>query len=442
MVVGIAAILLFNIIDTLFVGQLGAVELAAMSFTFPVTFIVLSVSMGLGIGATAVISTAIGHGDDDRVRRLTTDGLILANVIVIAFAGTGLWVQAPLFRLLGAEPNMVPLILDYMTPWWWGVGLLVIPMVGNAAIRATGDMVTPSYVMLTSGFVNLILDPLFIFGIGPFPRLELQGAAVATVISWSVTFFAALYFLIVREKMIELSVPRVKDVLTSWRAILNVGLPAAATNVLTPLAGAALTRIVAGLGTPAVAAWGVANRLEGLSLVGVMALSTAVTPFVGQNLGAGRCDRLREAVRVSIGLCAGYGLAVAALLALGAGPIARSFNDDAQVTGYVLSFLWTVPISYTLLGVVQVVGSFFNGSQRPLRAAALSFIRLFVFGLPLAAAGAAVAGMSGLFVGSAVGNVGVGLVAIYMVRSLIDRHEEDLAAGQPPLPSVPAAAAT
>lgn len=432
MLLGIASILLFNIVDTLFVGQLGARELAAMSFTFPVTFVVLSVAMGMGIGATAVISNAIGHGDERKVRRLATDGLVLANVLVLAFAATGLAVQGPLFRLLGAPEDMVPLILEYMTPWWFGVGLLVIPMVGNAAIRATGDMVTPSYIMLTAGLVNLALDPLLIFGWGPFPRMELQGAAVATVLSWTVTFTAALYVLIRREKMIELSRPPLGEMLESWRAILAVGLPAAATNMLTPVAGAVLTRMVAEVGTSAVAAWGVANRLEGLAMVGIGALATALTPFVGQNYGAGRCDRLREAVRVCIVASVVWGLGVAALMGLFADQIAHSFNDDVEVTGYIVSFLFIVPLSYTLMGVSQLVGSFFNGSQRPMKAAWLSMLRLFAFSLPFAYLGMQTAGMRGLFMGSAIANVLIGAVSIYMVRDLIDRHEQNLAAGRVP----------
>ena len=426
MLLGIAAILFFNIVDTFYVGQLGARELAAMSFTFPVTFVVLSLAMGMGIGASAVISTAIGQGDDARVRRLTTDSLFLANALVVLVAGAGLVFQQPIFRLLGAAEDMLPLIIAYMTPWWLGVGFLVIPMVGNSAIRATGDMKTPAYIMSIAGLVNAGLDPLLIFGLGPFPRLELQGAAVASVLSWTVTMGAALWILIRRERMIAFCLPKLQELADSWRAILRVGLPAAVTNVLTPLAGALLTRIASEHGTAAVAAWGVGNRIEGLALVGIAALSTAMTPFVGQNMGAGRCDRLREAVRFSILASLVWGGGVAVLLAALAYPIAFAFAEAAPVVRGIVHFLWVIPASYTLLGTVQLVSSFYNGAQRPMRAAALSGLRLFVFGLPLAAGGAHFAGLLGLYIGVALGNVLVGGIAIWMVWRLIDAHEKRL----------------
>ena len=423
MVLGIASIIFFNIVDTFWVGQLGAEPLAAMSFTFPVTFVILSLSMGMGIGATSVISNAIGHGDLGRVRRLTTDSLFLANVMVVVLAVCGLLTQSQLFALLGAEPGIVPLISDYMTPWYIGVGFLVIPMVGNSAIRATGDMKTPALIMGIAGLVNAMLDPFLIFGLGPFPRLELLGAAIATVTSWMFGFVAAFYVLGWRERLLDFTRPRLAVLWASWREILWVGLPAAGTNILTPLAGAVLTRIVAAQGTEAVAAWGVAGRIESLALVGIMALSTAMTPFAGQNLGAGRCDRLRAAVRFAIQASVVWGLVVAALVAAAAPLVAGLFSDNADVNGYVMRYLWIVPLSYTLLGVGLLVSSFYNGARRPMRAALISVFRLFIFAIPFSLIGVQWGGMIGLFFGVALGNMMTGLVSIIIVHRFIDTEQ-------------------
>ncbi|MEM7674643.1 MAG: MATE family efflux transporter [Myxococcota bacterium] len=420
MVLGIAAIIFFNIVDTFWVGQLGAEPLAAMSFTFPVTFVVLSLTMGMGVGATSVISNAIGHGNSNRVRRLTTDSLFLANVFVVTLAIIGLLTQAPLFALLGAEPHIIALITEYMTPWYLGVGFLVIPIVGNSAIRATGDMKTPALIMAVVGLVNAVLDPFLIFGIGPFPRLELQGAAITTVISWICSFAAAFWVLGRRERLLDFSLPRFDELWASWRELLYVSLPAAATNILTPLAAAVLTRIVAEQGTEAVAAWGVANRIESLALVGIMALGTAMTPFAGQNLGAGHCDRLGEAISFSIRASFAWGACVAALLALSAPWLAAIFSDNPLVNNHVIYFLWIVPISYTLLGIGTLVSAFYNGSKRPMRAAQISVFRLFIFSIPLGLIGARLGGMTGLFIGVAVGNILTGVVSIVLVRRFIE----------------------
>jgi len=419
MVFGMAAVILFNVVDTFYVGRLGARELAAMSFTFPVAFMVMSVAMGMGVGVTSVISRAIGGGDRERVRRLTTDGLLLANTVVVVVAATGLATIAPLFRAIGAGDDIIPLIRSYMVPWYAGVGFLVIPMVGNSAIRATGDTRTPSIVMMIAGGVNVVLDPLLIFGIGPFPRLELQGAAVATLIAYAVTFVAAFWILARREHMLDFSRLAPSAVLRSWREILYVAAPATGTQMLVPLAAGVLTRIVSGHGTHAVAGYGVGTRVEALSMIGVHALFSALTPIVGQNYGAGKIARVREAITFALKVCAVYGLVAAALLALGARGIGALFNKDPEVITTVAHYLRIVPVTYVLFGTLLVVCASFNAMNHPLRSALLVSLRLFGLAVPLALAGSALAGPAGVFAGIAVANVLAGAAAGAAMRSFL-----------------------
>ena len=297
MAFGIMAIILFTVVDTFYIGQLGAEPLAAMGFTFPISYIVMSIAMGLSVGTSSTIARAIGEGHQLKVQRLATDGLGLAFLIVTCFSLIGLTNLNTIFSLIGAKGEILKLISDYMIPWCLGVGLLVIPMVGNGAIRATGDAKTPAIIMTIAGLVNIILDPFLIFGIGPFPRLELRGAALATVVSWGVTFTASLWILGKREGMIRLPVFDPKRTFDSWKQILYIGVPAAGTNVMEPLSMAVITRMISEYGEEAVAALGVGGRLEALSLIGLWGLSMAMTPFVGQNFGAGNYDRIRAALR-------------------------------------------------------------------------------------------------------------------------------------------------
>jgi len=412
MLLGIAALLLFNVVDTIYVGWLGARELAAMTFTFPLSFVVTSISMGLGQGASAVIAQAFGRNDRAAVRRLTTHALLLANAAVVVVALLGLWGMDPLFRLLGARAEDLPLVREYMVPWLLGVGLLVIPMVGNAAIRATGDTRSPSVVMAVAGLVNLGLDPLFIFGLGPFPRLGLAGAALATVISWGFTFAAALWILQRRERMLLWQWPRLTELLASWRAVLHVGIPAAGANLVVPLANGVLTRMVAGYGPEAVAAFGVGGRIESFGLIGVVALAVGLTPFAGQNFGAGRLARVRAGLRFAAGAAALWGIAVALALAALAEPLARVFSPDPAVRALTVTFLRSVPLSYGLYGIAMVMVAAFNALRRPLRSASLVALRLLVLALPLAWLGARTWGLPGIFVGMAAANLVVGGVAL------------------------------
>ena len=400
MMLGMASIVLFNIVDTFFVGQLGAVQLAAMSFTFPVVFVVMSISMGMSIATTAVISRAIGTGDVQGMRKLTTHALALANALVIICGLIGLFTIDPLFRALGADEQTLPFIREYMIPWYIGVGFLVIPMVGNGAIRATGDTKTPSYIMIFAGAINALLDPLLIFGWGFVPRLELQGAAIATVIGRSLTFLAALWILHKREKMLDLSWPKLAQVWHSWRKLLYIGAPTASAKMLVPLSTGILTRMISDYGPNAVAAFGIGQRLESLVLIGVGALGAASAPFIGQNAGAAQFERVEKAISFGIKACLIWGAVVAIGLALAAAPLAGLFNDQPEVQQTAIRFLWIVPISYGLYGAALLLIETFNALHQPLRAVVLICIRLFALTIPIAWIGSVFFGVPGIFLGN------------------------------------------
>ncbi|MBO6940440.1 MAG: MATE family efflux transporter [Deltaproteobacteria bacterium] len=416
MMIGIAAVLFFNLVDTFWVGQLGGLELAAMGFTFPVVMVVMNLTIGLSIGSTAVIAASLGEGQEGDTRRLATDALILALVLVTAVSAVGVLTIEPLFRALGAEEDTLPLIREYMEPWYLGVGLLVIPMVGNGAIRATGDTKTPSVVMVIIGLFNAGLDPLLIFGWGPFPALGLRGAAYATVGSYIGAFVVAGWVLARREKLIAFEIPRPSQVVASWRRILRIGLPAAGTNLLTPLAAGAITRVVSSHGPEAVAAYGAGTRVEGLAMMGVYAMTAALTPFVGQNHGAGQIDRIRETLRFNVKVATVWGLGAAALLALLASPLARLLNDDPAIVEYTELFLWIVPASYIPYGIALLVAAMYNAMEMPLKATMLAALRLIALAVPLAWLGSHLFGLPGLFGGIVAANVLMGVTAALVIR--------------------------
>jgi MATE family, multidrug efflux pump len=417
MMYGIVAIMLFNIIDTIYVGQLGTKELAAMGFTFPVVFVIMSISMGIGMGTTSVISREIGKNNKKKVKRLTTDALMLALITVIFFAISGLLTIEPVFKFLGASPEIIQLIKHYMIPWYIGVGFLVIPMIGNSAIRATGDTKTPSKIMITAGIVNLILDPFLIFGIGPFPRLELMGAALATVISYVTTFSAALFVLTKREHMLQ--IPYVKTILNSWKQILYISIPASATNMLVPLSTGILTKMVSNYGIEAVAAFGVAVRLESLAMIGIMALSTALMPFIGQNYGAGNKDRILKSIKISNKYSMLWGIGIFILFVLIRKPIASIFNDDPEVIKIIGYFLLIVPLSYGLYGISLLVNVAFNATNKPLHSAMIISIRLLLFSIPLAYVGSKLFGINGIFLGISLANIMIGIIAYFWVKKFL-----------------------
>ncbi|MDA3813082.1 MAG: MATE family efflux transporter [Candidatus Cloacimonetes bacterium] len=411
MTLGMVGMVAFNLIDTFFVGKLGTDQLAALSFTFPVVLIVNSIALGLGFGASAVISRAIGVGDHHKVQRLTTDSLLLSIIIVIGFVTLGLLTIAPLFKAMGATSKIIPYIKTYMEIWYIGMPFVVVPMVGNNAIRATGDAKTPSIIMLIAVCVNTILDPLLIFGIGPFPQLGIQGAAIATVISRFTTFSVALWVLIKREKMISFDIPRITEIINSWKQVLFIGVPIAGSRIIIPITIGIITRIVSSYGIKAVAGFGVASRIEFFSLAVVRALASVFGPFIGQNLGARKFDRVHTAIRISYRFSILWEIAILILLVSFRNTLAGFFNDDPQVISTIALYLLIVPISYSMQGIFLLSTTALNVMHKPLHAAGLTIIQMLILCIPLALLGSYLFGLTGIFAAIALSYIVSGFIS-------------------------------
>jgi putative MATE family efflux protein len=207
MLLGITTMMAQSFIDTWFLGRVGDRALAAYGFGFPILMIVASVAIGLGAGTSSVVARAIGSEDHHRTRRLVTDSLLLAFLIAAALSLLGMLTIEPLFRLLGAAEDMIPMIRGFMFILYSGMPFLVVGMVGTSSMRATGDTRLPSKLMIYGAILNVILDPVFIFGLGPVPAMGLNGAATASLISRGAIFVWALYLMVNKLGMVSFSIP-------------------------------------------------------------------------------------------------------------------------------------------------------------------------------------------------------------------------------------------
>ncbi|SEL71957.1 putative efflux protein, MATE family [Colwellia chukchiensis] len=414
MVYGMLLLMTFNLVDTFFVGLLGTQPLAAISFTFPITFSLISLTIGLGIGTSAVIARALGKGDMTRAKNLATSALYLTAMIVGLLAIIGYLLIDEMFLLLGASVELLPLIHQYMGIWFLGCICLIGPMIGNAVLRASGDTKTPSIIMGSAGLINAILDPIFIFGFGPVPAMGIQGAAYATLLSWVFGLIYVLYILAVKRGLIHRFGMSVKDFIDSARAILHIGLPAAGANMLTPIASAVLTAIVATYGASAVAAFGVGSRIESIACLVVLAMSMTLPPFISQNLGAGHFKRVQQAYKASIKFVLLWQLLIYVVLVLIAPFIADMFAKEQAVADIIKLFIWILPLGYGLQGIIILTNSSFNALHKPMVALTLSIVRLFVCYVPLAYIGSLWFGLVGFFIGALLGNLLMAAISYHL----------------------------
>ncbi len=415
MVLGIMAMFLFNLVDTYFISLLGTQPLAAISFTFPVTMLVINMGIGLSIATGAVVARALGQKDQQQTTLWISSSFYLAIFIALILMTFGLTFQDTIFQLLGAGPELLPLISAYMNWWFAGSVLLIILIVVNASVRATGNTKLPSLVMLFSALLNGILDPLLIFGIGPFPELGIQGAAIATLISWLLALLLIMRFMI-RNQLISFRLNT--DFINSWKKLVSLGVPAAFTNMLGPLANGLLVAWVAQYGTTAIAAYGVGSRLEPLALIVVMAFTASLPPFVGQNHGAGEHKRIEEALVKSMQFIMIWQLLVYVVMAILAEPISLLFSDDANVREVIKTFIYILPISYFGLGFSLVTTATINSLHKPRISLLINALRLFIFYIPLAWIGNHYWGLTGLFWGCAMANLMVGLTVMLLFNKV------------------------
>jgi putative MATE family efflux protein len=417
MIWGILSIMSMNIVDTYYVAQLGTDPLAAMSFTIPVVSILLSLAFGIGIGSSSVIARAIGAQEYDLVRSYTTQSLLIALTIAVAFAVSGYQTMDLIFSLLGAPKHLMPLIHQFMDIWFLGSFIVVIPMVGNAAIRAAGNTKLPSFVMISVALINIILDPILIFGLFGFPKMELAGAALATVISYSIAFFLGLYFLAFKFRFLSWS-SCYKNIFISWYAILRIAIPAIGTNLIAPISIAITTLLVARYSPESVAGFGVASRVESLFLVVIMGISSIMGPFVGQNWGAGQHNRVGLALKISFRFASIWGVGSAILLWFLATPIAGLFSEDPQVIESASIYLQVMPITYIFLAIIMISSSTANGMGNPLPSLIMSFLRLIVVYIPLALTLVYFFNLLGIYLAGAIANIIVGIGAYVWIKRI------------------------
>tara|TARA_X000000950_G_scaffold6333_1_gene6834 strand:+ start:492 stop:1832 length:1341 start_codon:yes stop_codon:yes gene_type:complete len=437
MMLGVSSSILVQMIEIGFIGQLGTDYIAAITFTFPLVMVLSSISLGISIGTSSVIARQVGLDRNSsaadaispEVKSLGTHSLVLVTsaMAVLVFI---CWLSIdPLFLRLGADPALLPKINGYLSIYLPGSILFTTAMICGSIMRANGSASIPGMIMTLGSAINLLLDPFLIFGWWGLPRLELEGAAWAMTASRMITLVITFGYLY-RSEMIN-SLLRLSGFWHSTRRILHVGLPAIATNLIGPITMGIITRLLAAHGETAVAGFGVASRIEAVAVMLLFALSGSIGPFVGQNLGAGEIDRVKQGVRVSHIFSMSWGGCVALLL-LGFGAhIVLLVDDNVSVMKTALLYLSIVPWSYGCWGMLMMASASFNAIGKPLPSTIMSFTRMLVFYVPLALLLNDLYGVSGIFTATAISNTLFGIVGLVWFRAHLRSQRDRPLAAQP-----------
>lgn len=421
MVLSMLGLIVFNLVDTFFVGRLGGVELAALSFTFPVIMVLGSIAHGLNAGITASVSKAAGKKDPQQTAALVTRGLILSLVVVAIFAGLGLGTMDLLFTRLGADQATLPVIKAYMRIWYPGAVFFVVPSAAHAALFGLGDTRTPSIITLSTALFNAVLDPFLIFGIGPFPALGVSGAALATVVARGAGFVCLFGLPAIKKNVFTFQRHHPTGFYKDWARILQVGAPGIAIKLAVPAFSGMITRMVAGFGNYAVAGFGIALRLEMLFIVLLTAVVQVMPVFIGQNIGAGKNARIKRGISFANRFFLLCGAVVYLFALAAAGPATRLINPDPCIVQVTVLYMAVVPWAYGFYAMMQMAVSILNILKKPMHATAIILTQIFAVFLPLALWAGRCFGLSGIFCALAVSWAVTGIFGAWLTRASINR---------------------
>jgi putative MATE family efflux protein len=422
MLVGMISVMGASLAETIYMGRVGTTELAALGFTFPVVMIMQGITMGLSIGASSVVARLIGTGGMERARVLITHCFVLGLVLIILVASVMYLLADPFFALLGADEKIRPLSVSYIQLWLFGLPFFTVAMIGSTLMRAVGDAVTPGYLMTIGSGLQIILGPFLIFGLMGAPKMGLDGAAVAFILARTLSFLMYSYVVVFRDRLLKFSMSGFGP---SCREILHVGMPAVASNLISPVAMAVFTRLLAGHGAAVVAGFSLASRIEQMFLLVIMALSMSVAPFIGQNWGAALFDRVQIALKQANVSVVGYGVVAYLVLFSTGGALLALVNDDPDVIKVGGVYLMIAPLGMGLMGVMMNSTSVFNALGKPMPALIISVLQMFVIGLPLAFLGNYLMGYAGLFASGMITALILGVVSWIWLRREIELRMVD-----------------
>ncbi|MGQ7263637.1 MATE family efflux transporter [Vreelandella sp. V005] len=419
MAIGVLALLGFQLVDSAFIARLGTAPLAAQSFTFPLSFLIIGIQVGMGIAIAALISRALGAGEEARARRLSSL-VLMAGGGVIGLLAIILWLfHVPIFQLLGADETTLSYIRIYWAPQLLSAWLGALLYFSYSVFRAHGDTRLPGKMMMLSSLINLVLDPLLIFGVGDWEGWGLPGAAWATAIAFSVGLLITTRKLLTRQWASQQGLWQ--EAKQSWRPFAGIAAPAMVSQLMPPLAAMLAISVVAGLGESEVAAWGLASRLETLSLMVILAMTMSLPPWLGRCYGAGDWGQIQQLMRLATKVALVWQLGLGVILALGAPWLSMALAGNPDVQSELTLLIRFLLPSYAALGVCMLVVSAGNALGWPLRAMLLSSARLFICYLPCLWLGSQFFGWWGLAAGAAIGNVLAGFLAWQVMRRILSR---------------------
>ena len=382
MAVSMVAQTLYLLADLFWVGHLGKEAIAAVGIAGSLMMAVMALTQTLGVGTTALIAQAAGRKDQTHAEFVFNQSCMMSILIALALGVLGLLSIDAYTTSLSADATTARLSKLYLY-WFLPALMLQFPLISvGSALRATGIVQAPVMIQLITVVLNIILAPLLIFGIGPWPRLGVTGAALATFISILIGCVLIVLYFERKYRYLRFRFDQFRPQMKIWWAMLRIGLPAGAEFVLLFVYITVVYMIIVGFGPAAQAGFGVGVRVMQSLFLPVVALSFAVSPMVGQNFGGRKAERVRHSIYAGLGLAAMLMLVLAIVTWSAPGAMIQVFSKDPNVIGFGRDYLNIVAFNFVAAGIVFTSSSVFQGLGNTIPPLISSASRLVIFVLP------------------------------------------------------------
>ena len=372
-----------SLIDMFWVGKLGASSIAAVAMSGTIIMVLFAIIAGVSTGTLALVARYVGAKDSEKANAVATQSIYIAIIMATPVVVIGLLFTERLFLLLGAGQEVLEAGVGYLKILLVGGVTMFLLFLGNSILRGAGDTVTPMKLMILANLINIILDPIFIFGIG-VPRMNTSGAAVATVISQVVSALWVLWMLSNGRSIVHIRLNELKIRLELIKAILKIGLPSSLQMFFRCLMGIVLIGIVATFGTQAVAAYGVGMRLQMVILMPAFALGGSAAAMVGQNLGSRQPKRAKSSAWVATIFDMIIMTFIAFVFFSLASQIISLFNQDQRVVSLGAEYLKITTPFYIFIAFGVVLNRALAGAGDTLVPMLITLLTLWGFQIPMA----------------------------------------------------------
>ncbi len=370
---------MYNVVDTIIIGRvLGKEALAAVGASFPLIFALISFVVGIAMGSTIIIAQYFGAKKMEQVKKAVDTLYIFMFFASIILIVVGITSSKYIFKLISLPDEVIPLAVDYFTIYSLGF-LFFFGFQGTSAIlRGLGDSRTPVYFLIISMIVNIALDLLFVIQFG----WGVKGVAAATIIAQAGAFFTIVFYINKYHSFLDFSPLKMKFDREIFRKSLKIGLPSGVQNTFVAVGFLALYRIVNMFGTPTIAAYSIAMRIDSFAVLPAMNFSAAITTFTGQNIGANKIHRLSKGLKSTLKMMSVVSISITVLAVAFAGPIISLFTTDPEVIEIGKNYLYIVSPFYVIFAAMFIFMGLFRGAGDTITSMVVTIITLWIIRIP------------------------------------------------------------